>query len=846
MRTDHATLGLDGRKLLIRAGIRQHLGSFVGIFTAALTAVILLTGLGVVVESGLRGGYEPDRYSSADVIVGGTQSLAQAQDLAVVFPERAVLPDGAVAKIAALPNVAKVLPDLSVPLAENGTGVTGHNWASTGITNQQLLSGREPQQADEIVVDSTDPHAKLGETVVLSRGGEPSTYSVVGTVSARTGSSNAPSKTERDVFVSDATAASLSGGDNSVKILAIFAKDGVSAQTLASDIRSQIPSVATYVGNDKGTAEFLAAGAGRSTLVTFGSSFGGTALLVALFLVAAALSLSLHQRQRDFALLRTIGSTPGQLRSLIRGEVLVVSLAAALIGVGPGYLLALLLKTTFSQNGLIPPGFAFSFSPWPGLGAGLLVVLTVVAVANIVASRFSKVSPIQAIVEASTTPVIMGKGRIVTGIVLALAGLIAAASPIFLKGTAALAGPAAAALLLIVAVGILGPKIAGAGVGMLGRLLGSSRSPGAVLAHANSKGNVRRLAAAIVPLALGIGLGLVQLGTQSIIATEAQVQVQDGITADLLVTNPGFGFSAKAVAAIKDYEGVKVVNAVAVSGASLEFTQFGDPTTEQYALQGIDPLTVAGTMDLSVKSGNLGELAKPATVALSADAAINAGVKVGDPVKLRLGDGSPLKATLVATYSRGLGFGDVTIANDVVRTHSTSGLDSQVLVNVDSAQRAQVVAGLTKAGFVVGDRAELQAQGAQTRSAESFASSLALFIILGYVGLAVVNTLIVATVERKREFALLRLIGGNVRQISAMMAIEAIMIAGLAAVIGVAVALPALAGISVAVSGQPWPSFSFTSLAVIGGMSSLAVIALGLATILALRTSPIAEIGSRE
>ncbi|MCC9068208.1 FtsX-like permease family protein [Arthrobacter cryoconiti] len=830
--------------MIIKSGIRQHLGSFAGIFVSTLAAVILLTGLGVVLESGLRGGYDPVRYSAADVIVGGQQSSALPEDLAVVFPEQAALPQGAADSISALNNVAKVIPDFTIQLSDNGAAVTAHNWASTSITNQNLLSGKMPQQAGDVVVGASDPHAHLGDSLVLSHGGAPATYTVVGTASEPPSSSG--SAPERQVFLSDEAAAALTGGDHDAKTLAVFAKDGVSAQTLAANIQTQAPGVDTYTGKDRGTAEFLDAGAGRGTLVAFGSSFGGTALLIALFLVAAALSLSLHQRQRDFALLRTIGSTPGQLRSLILGEVFVVSAAAGVIGVGPGYLLAQILKNVFSSNGLIPPGFAFTFSPWPGISAVVLVVLTVLVVANIVAARFSKVSPIQALTESSTTPAKLGTGRLITGIVLTGAGLLASASPLLLHGTAAIAAPAAAGLLLIVAVGLLGPKIAGAGVSMFGRLLRTSRTPGVVLAHANSTGNARRLAAAVVPLALGIGLGLVQLGTSAIVANEAQVQVQDGITANLLVTNPGFGFSAKAVESIKATSGVTVLNAVAVSGATIESIQFGDPSAEQYALQGIDPLTAPATMDLAVKMGSLADLQNPLTVALSTDVAQDAGAKLGDTVNVRLGDGTPIKAKLVATYGRGLGFGAVTVSNDLVRAHTNTGLDTQVLINVDPSKSDQVAAGLSNAGFVVGDPHTAAAQGAKTRSADSFASSLALFIILGYVGLAVVNTLVVATLERRREFALLRLIGSNVRQIYSMMAIEAVMIAILAAVLGVAVAFPALAGISFAVSGQPWPNLSSGTLVVIGVMSSLAVVAIGFATTLALRASPIAEIGSRE
>ncbi len=76
---------------------------------------------------------------------------------------------------------------------------------------------------------------------------------------------------------------------------------------------------------------------------------------------------------------------------------------------------------------------------------------------------------------------------------------------------------------------------------------------------------------------------------------------------------------------------------------------------------------------------------------------------------------------------------------------------------------------------------------------------------------------------------------------------EAILIAALAMVFGVLVAIPPLMGMSYGISGQPLPAMPVLgSLAIVGGMGALALVALRVATGAALRRRPIEEIGSRE
>ena len=63
-------------------------------------------------------------------------------------------------------------------------------------------------------------------------------------------------------------------------------------------------------------------------LVAISGSFGGYAMLAAIFVVASMLALTIEQRRREFALLRAIAATPKQIRKLIGSETTVVSVVA--------------------------------------------------------------------------------------------------------------------------------------------------------------------------------------------------------------------------------------------------------------------------------------------------------------------------------------------------------------------------------------------------------------------------------------------------------------------------------------------------------------------------------------
>ncbi|PRY44840.1 ABC transporter permease [Umezawaea tangerina] len=804
------------------AAIRHNRGGFAGVFVAVFFAAALITGLGVLLESGFRGGVAPQRYLAAEVVVGGQQALPVPGDVAQPFTERVMLPADAVGKVGAVAGVRQAVGDITVPMTtETHTPVEVHGWSSAALTPYSLTAGALPARDGEVVVDGSFGVAP-GAEVRLSYGGVPSAYKVVGVASS--GGSRVAT-----AFLSDQAATALWSHPDRVGAVGVLPQPGTDPATLAAAISRAVPGVEVYTGADRGEVESLDSFGARTQLMALSASFAGVALLIAVFVVASTLSLSVGQRRREFALLRAVGTLPRQIHGMIGREVRVVAGLAALLGVAPGYLLAGVLGSQFSGAGVMPADFALAYSPLPGLAAVVLSVATAAGAAAVAARRPARIDPIDAIRESGVETPKLGKGRVVTGVVLAGIGLVASLAPLLLPGLVGLTAVGAAALLLIIAVGLVGPRLVELFLGLLGPLLRVGTSPAGVLAEASIRGYTRRLSAAVVPLALAITFGSVQLFMPTTIAAEAATQSRDGITADYLVAAPGSGLSQDLAAKVAAVPGVTAADPVIRSSAVVTTPMFEDEVlVEQYALQGVDPKS--RTLDLRVQEGSLERLSEPDTVALSTTVASSMDAKVGKEVTFHLGDGTELTATVVAVYGRGLGFGDLTLSAEALRPHTTTGLADYLLVSSTPDARA----GVEQLGLAVQDTSVPAGSG--ERDTQSWVNLIALLVILGYVALSVVNTLVMATVGRRREFTLLRLIGTTDRQIRRMTLIESLVAVVIAVVVGTVTAIPPLVGFALGVSGQPVPTISpLAYLVIVGATAVLGVVSIRVPTRTALR-----------
>ena len=139
-------------------------------------------------------------------------------------------------------------------------------------------------------------------------------------------------------------------------------------------------------------------------LQTFLLAFGGIALFVGSFVIANSLSITIAQRTREFATLRTIGATNRQVLGSVIVEALVVGVVASVVGLFLGLLLAKGLFELFDAVGFTLPNTGLVFEPRTivvALAAGILVTVLASVYPGF---RATTVPPIAAVREGAVLP----------------------------------------------------------------------------------------------------------------------------------------------------------------------------------------------------------------------------------------------------------------------------------------------------------------------------------------------------------------------------------------------------------------------------------------------------------
>ncbi|HWO62524.1 MAG TPA: FtsX-like permease family protein [Umezawaea sp.] len=822
--------------------IKARRGGFIAAFVALFCGAAVITASGVLLESGLRSGVAAERYAAASVVVGGEQSHAASAGPSTPFAERVTLPADAADRIAKVPGVRQAVAErtveVTVPSAKTAVPVYAHGWSSAGLAPFTLADGRQPEAPGEAVLDkalAAGAGLSTGDTTTIAVGSVPADYRVVGLVTA-------PVLTRQSaVFVTDAAATALS---DRVTAVGVVAESGVDAGDLADRITTAV-GLAAYTGAAIGDVEFLDVGQARSFLTLLSSSLMGTIAMVVLFVVSSTLALSIQQRRRELAVLRAIAATPRQIHEMIRAEVLLVSIAGGLLGCLPGFAVAGLLRDAFAAAGVLPADFALAFSPLPAVAALLLCVLGGVTAGYFTARKLAKARPVDALGEAAVEPKALGSTRLLVGVgFLAVGVATGIVVPLLVPGIAGVSGAAGSVLLLMVGTAMLGPHLMRVATATAAPVLNRGRISG-YLAVANTRANARRLSGAVIPLALAVAMAAVQIFTITTANAAAADQVEAGVTADYVLAGPS-GLAPEVVTAVRAVPGVRTASPVVRSQVLLEYRMFDEVEIEPYAAQGIAPEHVGSTMDLGITSGSLADV-RGESVALSTSAAETAGVGIGDTVHGFLGDGAETDLKVVALYANGLGFGDVTASHDLLAAHTATGFDDSVLVSADNATADAGLRELAAKypGLAVLDRSAFAGAQQDARAQQSSTNLIGNGFLLLYLVIAVVNTLVMATGARRREFAMLRLIGTNRRHVARMMTLEAGVVVGAAVVIGTAVAVVPLIGISVATTGSFLPTVD----PLVYGVVVLVTAVIGFASIVlatrsALRGRPVDAVGA--
>ncbi|MEU7691867.1 ABC transporter permease [Microbispora hainanensis] len=790
--------------------LRHRRAAFAGAFVALVCAAALVCACLMLLETGLRGGVAPERYAGAPLIVAGdqnvhatvTKSSGKVKTKAKPLSERVWIPEATAAKLRALPGVSKVLTEVTFPV--NGHAL-GHGWESAGLTPFTIARGRPPRADGEVVVD-----ARSGLSVGAALDVRGTAHRVVGVTAQALPSQDT-------VFFSTDEARRLAGRPGLVTAIGVFPRVDVS--------RALTGRLVAHTGDERGAVEFLDAEQARVRLISMGGALGGTSLLIAILVVTGTSALAVQQRRREIALLRAVAATPGQVRRLLGGEALLVGLAAGVIGSAAGVGLGFWLRGRFVELGAMPPNLRLVVSPFPAVAALLAAVAAAWAATRLSVRRTARIRPVEALGEAALGGDRLPIGRSIAG-VLCVAGGITLTLVLSGLETEAASSPVTmlTALVWTVAVTLLGPVLARVATALLGVALRASRA--GYLAARNLRTGPGRMASVMAPLTLLVAMTCTILFSQTTMGHASAAQAAAGTHADYVVS----GATADAAEAVRRVPGVKAVTSVVRTSVRVGL--------DKYGAQGVDGggRPIGQAVDLGVVSGSLDGFGA-GSAALSESAASRLGLSVGEPLKLTLGDGTPAELKVVAVYSRGLGFGDLTLPYALVAGH-VDDPSGTLLVEAPSVSRAA----LADVAPIV---APMEGAGAETPNAE--VNYVAMGLIIAFSAIAVVNTLAMSTTDRSRELALLRLVGATRRQVLRMLRLETLTALIVSVFAGTGIALITLSAFGRGMTGSALPYVPPAGYAlVIAAVAALALVATSLPARLALRARPAEAVGARQ
>lgn len=550
---------------------------------------------------------------------------------------------------------------------------------------------------------------------------------------------------------------------------------GLAATATAATIAYHGPTSAsisvTTLGGD-GTApqsvKVPLSDADVSGLQTVLSMVGTISGFITIFVIASTFAFAVASRRREFGLLRLIGATPRQIRRMVLGEALAVALAASLTGAVAAQLATPLLLRKASYTELAPVKLEPA-SPWVPLAiavaAGLLVAMLG---ARSAARRAGRVGPIDALREASLEPPRIGPVRVVFGL-LFLAGAITMLTLIRpSSGEGAVPLAMFTPMVLVIALTLLAPVV----VPLVGRVwavpLVAWTQVSGRLARSNVLAAPRRSASLAAPiLAISAIAGSMVLSL-SFAADSAAATIRDAVRAPIVVTG----------AAPVESAGVKAVDA----GLPLQVVRVAADYAELEDAEGIDPGIASQTRDLTVRSGDLGGLTGN-TVAVSKEMAGFESYRVGDEIPVVFPDRTPVKLRVVAIVKDAFGVNpSFLIPLDLARKHAPEArTERSFVLPADGVAPADLVKQIPGAQLATDWEAD-QADGVRN------GNRLGLVMLLGpaalYSAIAIANTLLMGSLQRRHEFVTSRLLGATPAQLRRMVLWESSLVGTIALSLG--------------------------------------------------------------
>jgi putative ABC transport system permease protein len=531
-------------------------------------------------------------------------------------------------------------------------------------------------------------------------------------------------------------------------------------------------------------------------------ALASVALLVGIFLVYNTVLISVLRRRRDVGVLKTLGVSPGQIFFAFVSEGAIFGLVGSLLGVALGYGLAFGILDLISRT-----VNALYVATEP---QSVAVTLPLVVMAVVTGVGVSAAAAMQPALEASSqSPNAMirpglyqrvSSSRSRKMLVASLLSLFLAAALSRLPAIGGLPlGGYASVIFILAGFSLLAPAI----LTLLSRV--SRRpfrrffGPSGQMAAATLPGSLRRTAIATAALAISIGMMVAIAIMVGSFRETVRIWVSQTVQSDLWL-RPARGLS--------NAPGVSFPAAISEDLKKLEFIAAFDRVRGREVIFRGTPIFVGGAdMDVAASEGSLPMVSPRSSLKAMREAIAGNGVLISESlaVKFEVDVGDPIDVATVRGVKR---FSVTGIYRDYSNDRGAVVMPRPTYIALYDDDRIDTIAIFLKEG-VDPDAARVEIEkrlGAKYR-AFAFTNAvirsevmrifdqtfmityalLALSLIVSVLG--IINTLSALILERKREIALLRILGTLPEQIRTMVVLESALVGVAATLLGVVVGI---------------------------------------------------------
>jgi putative ABC transport system permease protein len=780
---------------------------------AVLTALAIVLGVAMmsgtfVLTDTIKGAFNSiytQSYKNADAIVSGRTAFTNDHGNGVVAPS---MPQSLVAKIKSLPDVKAAAGSVSDQqtklVGRNGKVISSGGAPQFGFSvdpnsDQRfnplvLTAGTWPRGRHQVAIDShtaSSRHYSVGDTIGVEARGPVQQFRISGIVKLPGVSIGGASMAIFDTT----TAQHLFRRVGRVDLIRVQAKTGVSPAKLVGELTSTLPSnveirdAAAQVKEDKkGVSGF------ESFIQYFLLAFAGISLFVGSFVIANTLSITVAQRVREFATLRTIGAMRRQILRSVVIESLVIGIVGSVTGLFLGLALAKGLQSVFAATGFDLPTAGTVFRP-----RTVVVSLVVGTLITLLASlrpalRATRVPPIAAVREGAELP-----------------------PPRFAR-----VGPALSVVTLLLGVLLLGYGVLGHGLATVNRLLSlgvgvlllflgvsanaarlvrplasvlawpTARVGGAagVLAQQNAMRNPKRTASTASALMIGLALVTFVAILGQGLRSSFESAVNQLFIGDYALTSQNT-FTPLAVSAERALR--KAPGLTAVSGIRAGSAQYFGKTGN---LTGVDA-ELTKVIHLDWKEGSDSVPAQLGSDGAFVDDkfAKKHHLRVGSPLRILTPSARSLALRIDGVYKvpkGGSPFAPVTISSSLFDANYVDPENEMVILNIrggvsEANTRAleQPLEGFPDAKIQTASEFKKNFEKPLDKILYLLYVLLALSVVVSLFG--IVNTLVLTVYERTRELGMLRAVGMTRGQTRNMIRYESVVTSLIGAVLGMAV-----------------------------------------------------------